>query len=86
VVPEDLHVRIELLERAVEPFGAAQHAVLPRHEARVGRALGRNQRGGEVAGMDVLGERARHVASDRFLEGVEGVGHGESGENIILRG
>ena len=77
VVPEDLDVGVEFLERAVEPLGAAEHPVLAREEAGVRGAVGGDEAGGEVTGTDILGEGARHVASDGLLEGMERVGHGE---------
>ncbi len=84
VVPEDLDVGIEFLEGAVEPLGAAEHAILARHQARLGGAIRWHELRGEVAAAHVLGKRMRHVAGDRLFEGVEGVWHRRGFREPIL--
>ena len=83
-MPEDLDVRIELSQKCAGTTSTPQSTpVLARQQAGMRCTVGRDECGGEIAGADVLGQRTGDVAGDGFLEGVDGVGHGEAG---ILRG
>ena len=61
------------LVTAVAYFGEG----LARHEACVSRLAFGHELCGEVAQAYVLAQGAGHVGGNGFLEGVEGVGHGD---------
>src|SRR5690242_16193517 len=63
-MPCDPYVWIELPKTFVGPRCAGKHRILAANDARTGMRVTVDQRGGDIARADILGERARNIFAD----------------------
>ena len=63
-MPGELHPRIELPERLIDPRAPAEHRVLARHDAAAHALRRRHERRGHIATAEVLAQRGFDLAGE----------------------